>query len=412
MATRIHSGRHQRLAALAAVVLLWSLFGSASTSAQAEVPVVAYPATVSAIAPAYSLLGFVPFAPKSAVLSTSAKKTLAGLITKLRTASRVQIKSYYSKPAERLSLTSSRSAAVMTYFISKGFVPTFTVTKGTTSARKTQILWFPKEVSGQVNFTAPSSEPVTWAVPSGTKCLYFVVAGAKGGSGGASDPGYGGLLSFARRAVPGQSFNLYVGGEGGSASFYQTAGGVGGINGGAAGGALTDSEGLGAGGGGGGWSGVFQAAVPLAVAGGGGGSASSADFHTGAGGDAGVAGRDGAILADQSAGGPGGMAGTLAAPGLSGSLLQNVNAATGQPGNGRTGGIGADSPLRAAGGGGGGYFGGGGGAYSGTDAGTSGGGGGGSNLVPPGGVAFVAPLAADGSVSIKYSNWSLGTCKS
>ena len=136
------------------------------------------------------------------------------------------------------------------------------------------------------------------------------------------------------------------------------------------------------------------------------------DFHSGAGGDAGVVGRDGATLLDQSAGGPGGGPGSLTAPGQPGSLLLNAGATVGQAGNNRTGGVGASSPLRGAGGGGGGYFGGGGGSYSGTDSGTSGGGGGGSNFAPTNAVVFVAPLATDGSVSIKYSNWSLGTCKS
>lgn len=389
-----------------------ALLGSATGSVQADSPTVAYQATVTASAPAYSLLGQITFAPKSAVLSPASRRALSTYITRLKTASRVQIKSFYSKSSERSTLAASRSAAVMTYFISRGFVPTFSVAKGTVSGRKTQILWYAKQSSGLVNFATPSVSSTSWTVPAGTKCLYFVVAGAKGGSGGASDPGSGGLISFARKAYPGQSFQLYVGGEGGSASFYEAAGGVAGINGGAAGGAVFGSDWISAGGGGGGWSGVFQGSTPIAIAGGGGGSASSPDFLTGAGGSAGVAGHSGAALTDQSAGGPGGASGTLAGPGLSGTLLGNAGAATGQAGSGRNGGIGADSPLYGAGGGGGGYFGGGGGAYSGTDAGTSGGGGGGSNLVPVGGVAFVAPQTNDGSISIKYSNWGLGTCKS
>jgi len=245
-----------------------------------------------------------------------------------------------------------------------------------------------------------------------------MVAGAKGGSGSASDPGYGGLVTFAQRAVPGQTFNLFIGGVGGSISFYEPAGGAAGINGGAVGGEGLGYDWIGAGGGGGGWSGVFANGTgpdgpPIAIAGGGGGSASSADFLSGAGGDAGVDGRNGAVLLDQSAGGPGGGTGTLDGPGTPTDLLNltNSDARYGEAGSARNGGTGAASPLRGAGGGGGGYFGGAGGSFSGTEFGTSGGGGGGSNFVPAGGVAFVAPLATDGSISIKYSNWSLGTCK-
>ena len=411
MQPQTFSSRPKRFTAAFVSLMVCVLMSGSLGAASADTPTVSYPAAITATAPSYSYVGQVAFAAKSATLTVASKRSLTSYISQLRTANKVQIKSFYTKSKERSTLTSSRSAAVMSFFISRGFVPSFAVTKGTVNARKTQIFWIPAESSGQVNFTAPSVDSASWTVPAGTKCLYFVATGAQGGSGGASDPGYGGLVSFAQRAVPGQTFKLYVGGVGGSSSFYEAAGGLAGINGGAAGGAVAGSDWISAGGGGGGWSGVFQGATPVAVAGGGGGSASSTDFLTGAGGDAGVAGHNGALLPDQSAGGPGGAPGTLAGPGLSGTLLANLDAATGQAGNGRNGGIGANSPLYGAGGGGGGYFGGGGGAYSGTEAGTSGGGGGGSNLVPTGGVAFVAPLATDGSVSIKYSNWSLGTCK-
>ena len=406
----MRTGTFKKFISQVLAVALCALVGSLAVPAQAETPALLYPATVTAQSPSFAYVGQITFAPKSATLSAGSKRLLAGYISTLRTASKVQIKSFYSKRTERSTLIARRSAAVMTYFIARGFTPSFAVTKGTVSGRKTQIFWIPQELSGQVNFTTASDEPISWTVPSGTKCLYFVLAGAKGGSGNASDPGYGGLVSFARRAVPSQKFNVYIGGVGGSVSFYDPAGGTGGLNGGAAGGAVTGEDWLGAGGGGGGWSGVFQESTPIAIAGGGGGSASSPDFHGGAGGDADAAGRDGVTLLDQNPGGPGGAPGTLTAPGLSGALLSNLNASSGQAGNGRNGGSGASSPFRGAGGGGGGYFGGGGGSYSGTEAGTSGGGGGGSNLVPTRGVAFVAPLATDGSVSIKYSNWSLGTC--
>ena len=411
MGTTSRFSRNQFAALGCCAFMLCALMSSTTVPVQADTSTVAYPAEVSASAPSYAVLGQVTFTPKSAVLSASSKRVLASYISKLKTASRVQIKSFYTKPSERSTLAASRSAAVMSYFISRGFVPSFTVAKGTTNGRKTQILWYPKQSSSQVNFSTPSTEPTAWRVPTGARCLYFVVAGAKGGASTSSDPGSGGLITFARKAVPGQSFQIYVGGVGGSASFYETAGGIAGINGGAAGGAVFGSDWISAGGGGGGWSGVFQGSTPIAIAGGGGGAASSPDFLTGAGGDAGVAGHNGAALLDQSSGGPGGAPGTLLAAGLAGTLLSNVDAATGQAGSGRNGGIGAASPIHGAGGGGGGYFGGGGGAYSGTEAGTSGGGGGGSNLVPAGGVVFVAPSASDGTVSIKYSNWSLGSCR-
>ena len=413
MAPQVFAQARIRFTALFVTLILCVSMSSPMSAVQADTPTISYPAEMTAIVPGYSLIGQVKYLPKSATLSASSKRLLASYITKLRSASKVQIKSFYTKPSERSTLIAKRSSAVMTFFISRGFVPTFSISKGTTSARKTQIFWIPSEISGQVNFTSPSIDPVTWKTPVGVKCLYFVVAGAQGGSGGASDPGYGGLVSFAQRAVPGQELNLYVGGVGGSTSFYEVSGGIGGTNGGGAGGSLTDSEGLGAGGGGGGWSGVFQGSTPIAVAGGGGGSASSADFHSGAGGDAGADGRDGAVLLDQSAGGPGGGSGTQILPGTPTDLLSllNSDARYGESGVGRNGGSGAPSPLRGGGGGGGGYFGGAGGSYSGTDFGTSGGGGGGSNFVPAGGVAFVAPSAKDGSISIKYSNWNLGTCK-
>ena len=393
------------------ISLLFTFTIVTSPTASAEINTPIYEAAIKANAPTYVKMGQISFAPKSATLTSSAKLSLRGLALKAKGIPNIQLSSYYAKASEASSLMRSRSLSVLSYLMTKGVSTKFSFVSGGNSAtRRTEIFWYPPQESASANFSAPSAEAVVWRVPTGAKCAYFVIAGAKGGTSNSSDPGFGALVKFARRVTPGQSYKIFVGGQGGSTSFYEPDGGIGGINGGGAGGSAIGEDWLGAGGGGGGWSGVFSGTTPLAIAGGGGGSASSGDFLAGKGGDADADGHAGSIPTELLTGGAGGKAGSKIAGGAGGLAGQGLGAFAGTFGLSRQGGLGADSSWQAAGGGGGGYFGGGGGASSGSDRATSGGGGGGSSLVPVSANRGFATLSTDGVVAIKYSNWSLGTC--
>lgn len=391
--------------------LLFTFTVVASPNASAEINEPIYEAAIKASTPTYVKMGQISFAPKSATLTASAKLSLRALALKAKGIPNIRLKSFYTKTKESSPLIRSRSLAVLSYLMAKGVSTRFSLISGGNSAvRKTEIFWYPLEESATANFTFPSADPITWRVPTGAKCAYFVVTGAKGGTSNTSDPGYGALIKLAKHVTHGQSFKIFVGGQGGSADLLQSAAGVGGINGGGAGGSAVGADWLGAGGGGGGWSGVLSGVTPLAIAGGGGGSASSGDFLSGKGGDADADGHAGSNPTELLVGGAGGKAGSKIEGGAGGLAGQGLGALAGTSGLSRQGGLGADSSWQAAGGGGGGYFGGGGGASSGSDRATSGGGGGGSSYVPTGGSRGFATLSNDGSVSIKYSNWSLGTC--
>jgi uncharacterized repeat protein (TIGR01451 family) len=122
-----------------------------------------------------------------------------------------------------------------------------------------------------------------WVVPAGVTSVTATVSGAAGGSGGANigisgAAGGGAVLpATALSVTPGETLNIYVGGQGGGGGSIRTPGGAGSspfAAGGAGGqGGIFGAYSGSGGGGGGGASAVVRAtgAVPLIVAGGGGG---------------------------------------------------------------------------------------------------------------------------------------------
>ena len=207
----------------------------------------------------------------------------------------------------------------------------------------------------------------TWVVPSQVTSITINALGAQGG-GNPSAPstagGKGGRVQTTLSVTPGETLVIYVGGKGGDLMGPNTAG-VGGFNGGAAGG-IDNVDANAPAAGGGGASDVRQGGVDLVhrvvVAGGGGGSECCEDANGGAGGGL--------------VGAAGGTA-PLSTPGGGGTQSNGGAGGTGCNGNGGSGtlgqgGLGGDGD-RAGGGGGGGYYGGGGGG--GCTFGSGGGGG-------------------------------------
>ncbi|MDX6601094.1 MAG: hypothetical protein QOF13_296 [Solirubrobacterales bacterium] len=227
----------------------------------------------------------------------------------------------------------------------------------------------------------------TFRVPGGVHSIHVV---AIGGSGGASEllvpGGAAAQVTGDISVTPGNTVYVEVGGRGQDGA----SGGAGGFNGGASGGA-----------GGGGASDIRTSPLEdglspddrLIVAAGGGGGGGSGP--AGMGGNGGAAGENGTT---GEGGNEGGGAGTAVLGGFGGSGC-NLSGLEGQLG---TGGIGGSSESGSpGGGGGGGYYGGGGGG--GSCIAGSGGGGGGSSLVPVGGIAALASLAAAPEVQLTYT---------
>jgi hypothetical protein len=232
-----------------------------------------------------------------------------------------------------------------------------------------------------------TGEEQTFRVPGGVHSIHVV---AIGGSGGASEllvpGGAAAQVTGDISVTPGQTLYIEVGGRGQDGA----SGGAGGFNGGATGGA-----------GGGGASDIRTSPFAdgltpdhrLIVAAGGGGGGGSGP--TGIGGTGGAAGENGTT---GEGGNEGGGAGTAVLGGFGGSGC-NLSGLEGQLG---TGGIGGSSESGSpGGGGGGGYYGGGGGG--GSCIAGSGGGGGGSSLIPVGGIAALASLAAAPEVQLTYT---------
>lgn len=238
----------------------------------------------------------------------------------------------------------------------------------------------------------------TWTAPASVSQVTVVAKGGSGGGGktfigaAAGTGGDGDEVTATVAVVPGKIYNVYVGGQGQTAT--GTSATTGGWNGGGNGGS-SNSGARGAGGSGGGATDLRDGTAlsgRLVVAGGGGGGGGTGDF-SGAGGNGGAAdmlGNAGANGGGTTGGGggtqsAGGSAGTGAVAGSAGSL-----------GNGGNGG----SHYQGAGGGGGGYYGGGGGG-TGDGGNLSGsGGGGGSSLLAGGSVT--GSNTGNGSMSISY----------
>lgn len=234
----------------------------------------------------------------------------------------------------------------------------------------------------------------SWTVPICVTSIDVTIAGAQGGGVGTAGGnnafgGQGAVVTVTIPVVPGQTFDLTVGGQGGVPNNGWPGGGTGnagvggssGSGGGggysaiASGGNLVALAGAGGGAGGG---------DPSAAGGGGGGCATGVQgpgsTYTGTGGGGGT----------QVAGGAGGPPWGAGQPGFPGSSLQ--------------GGNGGYYDFASGGGGGGGYFGGGGGGADNCCqfANGGGGGGGGSSFVPAGANCNQAANPGDGYITITY----------
>lgn len=243
--------------------------------------------------------------------------------------------------------------------------------------------------TAQFNFTGSVQ---TWTVPPCVTNINVVVAGAKGGG---NNGGNGARITANLSVTPGQTLNIYVGGQG---SCVNNSGGW---NGGGTGWASNPANVNYNSCGGGGASDIRIGGTALGnrviVAGGGGGKGGGSNVTAGGtagcnngnqGGNTFGAGGGGGTQVSGGAGGapwagtpPGGSAGTL--------------------GNGGQGGF---WQTASGGGGGGGYYGGGGGGNDGCCTGANGGGGGGagSSLVPVGGTCLAANNSGNGYVTITW----------
>ena len=241
----------------------------------------------------------------------------------------------------------------------------------------------------------------TFTVPPGVTTLTVIAEGAQGGGAAATalNGALGGRVTATLTVVPGESLNVFVGGQGGTGQSLSAA--PGGFNGGGASGFGS----FGIAGGGGGASDIRRGGTALSnrvvVAGGGGGGA----VNVGGGGAGGGPGGNGANGANgtQLPTVSGGGGGTQAAGG-SGGTNPSSSPGNGLPGASGTGGAGGPGPAAGSsgGGGGGGYFGGGGGAGGNSGQLDGGGGGGGSSLNAPGVVHAAGTRAGDGEVTISW----------
>lgn len=234
----------------------------------------------------------------------------------------------------------------------------------------------------------------TWVVPPCVTSINVIAAGAKGGG---SVGGNGARITGTINVTPGQTLNIYVGGQGSCGS------NSGGWNGGGTGHASNPANINYNSCGGGGASDIRIGGTALAnrviVAGGGGGKGGGSNpnipggpancVNGGSGGNTFGAGGGGGT---QAAGGSGGTPWAGTPPGGSAGTLGN-------------GGQGGFWQTASGGGGGGGYYGGGGGGNDGccTGANGGGGGGGGSSLMPPGGTCLQANNAGNGFVTITWT---------
>jgi hypothetical protein len=219
----------------------------------------------------------------------------------------------------------------------------------------------------------------TWVVPTGITSITVDASGAKGGDGRNGGPypgGTGARVQTTLTVTPGETLNIYVGGQGASTS-------AGGYNGGASGQN---------GGGGGGASDIRQGGTALTnrvvVAGAGGGSGYWNGSGPGYGGAGGQNGSNGTNAGSATGGG----GGTQSAGGVGGTD-GGYNGGNGSIGQGGTGGFGYGA------GGGGGYYGGGGGGGYGSGA----GGGGGSSWTSGTSTTYTTGYQnGNGQISITY----------
>jgi hypothetical protein len=214
----------------------------------------------------------------------------------------------------------------------------------------------------------------TYIVASGINQILFTVAGSKGGNssdGIIIQGGNGAIVRGSLNVSPGQTLNLYVGGN--------TGGFSGGSNGG---------QKAGNGGNGGDGSdiriGGFTLTNRIVVAGGGGGGGGSSAGSSGQGGSGGVIGANGANGHGTNSGYGGGGA-TPSVGGIGGISAGGGGSSPGGNGTLDIGGNGTagNTVVGGGGGGGGGAYGGGGGSGGGDSSSGGGGGGGGSSGIDP-----------------------------
>jgi len=239
----------------------------------------------------------------------------------------------------------------------------------------------------------------TFTVPAGVTSVTVDTYGAEGGLGvnaGADAAGLGGRVVATITVTPGETLDVYVGGQGGAgAPGAAGAGGAGGFNGGASGG-NGGANGV-AGGGGGGASDVRRGGTRLVVAGGGGGGGNNNQGGFGGAGG-GPTGGNGGTSSEPAGGGSGG---TQVAGGAGGTGGPGPDGTAGSLANGGAGAV--DAVFDGGGGGGGGYYGGGGGEASTSGApGFGGGGGGGGSSFPAGATHNQGVRNGNGQVIISW----------
>ena len=216
-------------------------------------------------------------------------------------------------------------------------------------------------VAQTVSFNTPGA--YTYTVAPGVTSIQVSAAGAKGNGGN------GGNVTCNLSVYEGEILNLYVGGVGGGAGSYMSAG-AGGYNGGGDGAAA-----YGSGGGGGGASDIRVGGTGLTnriiVAGGGGGSGVYGTYYCSGGNGGGLTGSNGlnsSFVFDANYCGTGGTQTAGGDFAIYGESIYGSGATSGSLGQGGTGGqVGG----WGGGGGGGGYYGGGGGGGCGGGGGSS-----------------------------------------
>lgn len=211
-----------------------------------------------------------------------------------------------------------------------------------------------------------TGSPQTYVVPAGVTTIDAELFGAQGGAPSGTGMGMGGWSKATIPVTPGETLNIYVGGQGLGGN-SNAANSLGGFNGGGNGYmSSTTQPTYGFGGSGGGATDIRQGGTALSnrtlIAGGGGGHGSNSGAGQPAGTGGGVNGQDA-----PPASAAGGFGGTQTAGGLKASGSAAGNGALG------VGGGGDQNTTAAGGGGGGGYYGGGGGACA-TIGGSGGGG--------------------------------------
>ncbi len=234
-----------------------------------------------------------------------------------------------------------------------------------------------------------------WIVPPCVNTIQVDVRGGKGANSTQTTGGNGARVTATLAVTPGQTLNIYVGGQGGNPTAGWNGGGAGG-----AGGAPGGSSG-----GGGGASDIRIGGTALAnrviVAGGGGGGGGGFNLPV-----MGMGGAGGCTTGNS------GTSSTFAGLGTGGSQtaggLGGYNYPGGQWGFNGALGVGGNGGFwgdASGGGGGGGYYGGGGGGSDGCCSGANGGGGGGggSSFTPAGGICTANYNNGAGLITITYT---------